>query len=538
MVENESKKQTYARKYQEQLYRKYKNKVTSLEETKNHLERIIITPSSPLSLSPDLPSDLKMSRISLDRGRHSIDDVGSVSSSSSLPDTDGNRISGSATPRSAHSTTSLEEVNAGPTRQYSIRRENGGPVIQQSQRPPSPHSSTSESGSSHKGPPRRDRPPPVQERTSSLTTTLSRRTSQPLLSLPDGNVTLRPARKTYGDSGSSTLTRGPIKVEHPASTIKTFSSAEIESRYCSSRTTMSRGYSADPAFNNQNTNNHYYYGDSSGQYMHPGYGAMPRAPTEFDALSEMSFGSEANVNNIQSRKHIRQLLHEHFTRETNRPNDSTNPASSHYHNAPHATYQRTGNSRNHRPLNNHSSSNQEAAFTEHNHREMHVGSITPGTKKRLPPSTLSLHSTQTNMDLGTPGTPSSLASSSGILDSRTLSQNTFHRHDSGISTLSAQTHSTKTLSSQHSGGSLGYGVSDSGTEAAKRREILPGLIVSSFSIFLLLKFKRLRKRLAFAIMSAALCKAKFTISNQKLTKYLTETRFYLTTTRFRETQSR
>ena len=158
--------------------------------------------------------------------------------------------------------------------------------------------------------------------------------------------------------------------------------ARLESRYCSSRATMSRGYSADPAFNNQNTNNHYYYGDSSGQYMHPGYGAMPRAPvsynflplsnclnpkTEFDALSEMSFGSEANVNNIQSRKHIRQLLHEHFTRETNRPNDSTNPASSHYHNA---TYQRTGNSRNHRPSNNHSSSNQEAAFTEHNHREM------------------------------------------------------------------------------------------------------------------------------------------------------------------------
>ena len=121
-----------------------------------------------------------MSRISLDRGRHSIDDVGSVSSSSSLPDTDGHRISGSATPRSAHSTTSLEEMNAGPTRQYSIRRENGGPVIHQSQRPPSPHSSTSESGSSNKAPPRRDRPPPVQERTSSLTPTLSRRTSQPL----------------------------------------------------------------------------------------------------------------------------------------------------------------------------------------------------------------------------------------------------------------------------------------------------------------------------------------------------------------------
>ena len=118
-----------------------------------------------------------MSRISLDRGRHSIDDVGSVSSSSSLPDTDGHngRISGSATPRSAHSTNSLEEVNAGPTRQYSIRRENGGPVIQQ--RPPSPGSSTSD-GSSQ--PPRRDRPPPVQERTSSLTPTLSRRTSQPL----------------------------------------------------------------------------------------------------------------------------------------------------------------------------------------------------------------------------------------------------------------------------------------------------------------------------------------------------------------------
>jgi hypothetical protein len=230
------------------------------------------------------------------------------------------------------------------------------------------------------------------------------------VSLPDGNVTLRPARKTYGDSGSSTLTRGPIKVEHPASTIKTFSSAEIgiytfintfacyicdsfsiqyrfypslESRYCSSRATMSRGYSADPAFNNQNTNNHYYYGDSSGQYMHPGYGAMPRAPvsqhysshshcinfqTEFDALSEMSFGSEANVNNIQSRKHIRQLLHEHFTRDTN----DSNAASSrdNYHNAPHATYQRTSNSRSHRSTNNHKSSTHEAAFTEHNHREM------------------------------------------------------------------------------------------------------------------------------------------------------------------------
>ena len=115
--------------------------------------------------------------------------------------------------------------------------------------------------------------------------------------------------------------------------------------------------------------------------MHPGYGAMPRAPvsrlsltfadcyflqTEFDALSEMSFGSEANVNNIQSRKHIRQLLHEHFTRDQNRPNDASY--------APHATYQR-GNSRN-RPSNtkNHTSSTQEAAFTEynhnHNHREM------------------------------------------------------------------------------------------------------------------------------------------------------------------------
>ena len=142
-----------------------------------------------MSLSPDLPSDLKMSRISLDRGRHSIDDVGSVSSSSSLPDTDGpngGRMSGSATPRSAHSTTSLEDaaLNTGPTRQYSIRRESGGPIIQNHpHRPPSPSfrdgSSTSDGGSSSHIP-RRDRPPPVQERTSSLTPTLARRTSQPL----------------------------------------------------------------------------------------------------------------------------------------------------------------------------------------------------------------------------------------------------------------------------------------------------------------------------------------------------------------------
>ena len=94
-------------------------------------------------------------------------------------------------------------------------------------------------------------------------------------------------------------------------------------------------------------------------------------------------------------------------------------------------------------------------------RKLKSAPSTPGTGRRRPPTSLSLHPLQSDCD---PGTPTSLASGS----TGGLNHYPHSRLESPQLPNSASLHS------------LGFSIPEAGTEAAKRREVLPGKITIDF----------------------------------------------------------